>query len=306
MERKDRRSGGLGPKVVLLLLLIGGPLDAVSPQGGVKQSPDKAVARGGVEVNAATVREMPCRDGPGDRVLERCAQWKAADAAAQSAFWAEVSAYVGAVMAGVSLLALLATALAVLYARGAARASHRAAAATLDAVRAAQEGNSIVRDTAHAQTRPWVQVDIVGARCAYAGGGRLALTFAIELVNIGLTPAKGVHLGIATRALRERDFDPVRPSRDLLNIDIMPGSRHALTYEHSIRSLDPAGGQEPQFGTIAPMAIVAVEYDAAGTLGRTVATFDLRMEPRRGRRWLPRRLASSFPLTIDLRAHEVL
>lgn len=306
MERGVRRSEGAGPKVVLLLLLIGGPLGAAPPQGAAKAGLDKAVASGSVEVNAATVREKPCGDGPGDRVSERCAQWKAADAAARSAFWAEASAYVGAVMAGVSLLALLATTLAVLYARRAARASHRAAAATLDAVRAAQEGNSIARDTAHAQIRPWVKVDIVGARFAHIGRGRLCLTFAIELVNIGLTPAKGVHLGVATRALKERDFDPVRPSRDLLNIDIMPGSRHALTYEHTVRSADPAGPPEPQFVALAPMAIVAVEYDAAGALGRTVATFDLRAEASRRRRWLPKRLESSFPLNIDVRAHEVL
>ena len=151
--------------------------------------------------------EWPCLPGSDDRASDLCAQWRAADAAEESAYWAEYALYVGGaslLLSGAGLVALLRTLRQTdkslrLAQRERATATRRAvagaeetAAAIAQAERTATailKANEIARDA----QRAWVSLEIEPLSLKQDKGW---VEFRIELIakNTGLTAAENFSL----------------------------------------------------------------------------------------------------------------
>ncbi len=119
--------------------------------------------------------DRPCAQGEDDRYSDLCAQWKAADAAKESANWTRRAFWLGVLGVIVGGLTLGAAAAAALYAKAAADAGRRAADSADkmvgEAVRtteAALETVSLTEKIGNRQIRPFVSyekgnLEIVGA-----------------------------------------------------------------------------------------------------------------------------------------------
>lgn len=124
-----------------------------------------------VKVTDASPHERPCKPGDDDRNSDLCAQWKAADAAAAAAKWAEVSAYIGGVAAFLLLWTLAYTA--------------RATAAADKAALAAQQACKITSDANNNGLRAYVLVDSARIFNLDTEVPQIVLT----IRNFGQTPA---------------------------------------------------------------------------------------------------------------------
>ena len=105
-----------------------------------------------------------CRQGDDKRYSDLCAQWKAADAAADSAWWAAVGGFAGAVSAILVLMALW----------------------------LAFRSNWIARDTAKRQLRAYISIPAALIKSDYYPVGQSYLKFSIDWKNAGQTPAHAV------------------------------------------------------------------------------------------------------------------
>jgi hypothetical protein len=110
-----------------------------------------------------------------DRSSDLCAQWKAADAAQDSAIWTERSFYLGAGVALVSFLTFIAAVAAALFARNAANA--------------AAESVNVARQLGEAQTRAYLFCK--SARYKLSKDSVAAI---IEIGNSGQSPASRVSI----------------------------------------------------------------------------------------------------------------
>jgi hypothetical protein len=117
--------------------------------------------------------ERPCKPGHDDRNSDLCAQWKAADASAAAAKWAQISAYTG----GIAAILLLVT---LIYTGKATRAADRAA-------QAAHAACKIATDSSQAQLRAYVNVMSVRITDVMPGCFPKA---EVTFQNNGVTPAK--------------------------------------------------------------------------------------------------------------------
>ncbi|WP_288804432.1 hypothetical protein [uncultured Novosphingobium sp.] len=116
-----------------------------------------------------------------DHHSDLCAQWKAADAAKDSANWALGSFIVAA-------FTLIAAGLAALYAKSAAKETKRSAEAAFGAVEAAQQANRISADTADRQLRAYL-FPSTGELNLSMGAVTASCPIRIPLRNTGATPA---------------------------------------------------------------------------------------------------------------------
>jgi hypothetical protein len=126
-----------------------------------------------VEPAPAAEYNPPCAKGQDDRRSDLCAQWKAADSAAEAAFWSKVQAYLSAV----GIVGLL-------YSLYLTRTATEAATAAVDQSRTAST----------AEQRPWLKVE---ARCASDllwRDGAFTLTVGFAVTNIGRTSAQFVQV----------------------------------------------------------------------------------------------------------------
>jgi len=159
------------------------------------------------EQSKVTTQGSECRN---ERSSELCAQWKAADAAEASAFWAEWSFWISTLGLGGLLFTLHYTRKAVLAAEEATKesekalaiASRNAAAAAKGAANAAraassaQEANYIAREAMERQLRPFVYIfdqQVAFQHVAafeYIVGDSAEASFSIQ--NFGKSPAKNV------------------------------------------------------------------------------------------------------------------
>jgi hypothetical protein len=148
---------------------------SVNAKDGSKQpSNEQAIATSLAQITTADVKAselkqradqdaMPCGERNYGSSAELCAQWKAADAAADSAWWAWVSGLVGlGSLAGV-----------------------------LIAIGLTYQSNRIARDTAKRQLRAYISVEPKGV-FARDDDGWILMPVAIK--NSGQTPAKAVQI----------------------------------------------------------------------------------------------------------------
>lgn len=130
---------------------------------------------------SAGVGDAGCAAGHDDRHSELCAQWKATDAAvnsARSAYWTMIAAFVGLVLGAGTLLA-------------AWRAAHWAKAAAVHTEVGAEAGttaNEIAGDVAYRQLRAYLY-PLSGQLTLSAGGLTASCPIRLTFSNTGATPA---------------------------------------------------------------------------------------------------------------------
>ena len=134
----------------------------------------------GTIANVSPIKEYrtPCLNPQSGTESDLCAQWKAADAAADSAWWAGFAGWFG----GLNFLGVLA------------------------AIGLAFHSNRIARDTSNAQLRPYVHGHLIEWQ-QRGGGGEFYIDFKVKFTNAGQTPAKELQLAAAT-FFTENGADP--------------------------------------------------------------------------------------------------
>lgn len=106
-------------------------------------------------------RDGGCVPGSDDRTSSLCAEWKSADASAESARWAALSSWLG----GLSIAGVLA------------------------ALGIALHANRIARQSMEAQVRAWVAIDFLEAVGFRMRGGQPSFVLRASFENVGATPA---------------------------------------------------------------------------------------------------------------------
>lgn len=124
--------------------------------------------------------DLGCEAGQDNRRSDLCAQWKAADAAQESASWTARTfwlALFGTAIGGGTLFAAFAAAR---YARDAAREARRSA--------------NIAADAYAANERAWITVDIAAdSDLTFNASGGCHIFVKLKVTNIGRTPALNAH-----------------------------------------------------------------------------------------------------------------
>ena len=116
--------------------------------------------------------DQGCGTSKEDRRSNLCAQWKAADAAADSAWWAMATFAAGLFALGFGGLTLYFAAYAARWAREAARHTERGS------------------DAAHQGVRPWIAFeDPKSVKIQFGGGDGFSINVALDLINYGNSPA---------------------------------------------------------------------------------------------------------------------
>lgn len=183
-----------------LLVAAAAPLDSPSNQqtaqaGSMEKSPKAAIPPG--RLDERDERAQPCEAGQDNRRSELCAQWKAADAAQESANWTRRTFWLGLGGVLIGFLTLAAAVAAAVYARKASLEAGRASTA-------AERGLDHAHAVSAAQLRPYV----------YFGEARVTLPLSrksavvVDVRNYGQTPALNLQYAIATdfvsRPIREQ------------------------------------------------------------------------------------------------------
>lgn len=160
-------------------LLIAAIALFLSGAAAAPSTPPRAPEKGAAVVASSPV-DLGCRAGSDDRRSDLCAQWKAADAAHESAQWTARSfwlAIVGTVIGGGTLLA------AFLAARYARKAAHEAARSA-----------NIAAEAYAASERAWLNVDIsADSDLRFHPTGGCGIFVKLKITNIGRTPALNAH-----------------------------------------------------------------------------------------------------------------
>ena len=146
-----------------------------------------------------------CKAGQDDRSSDLCAQWKAADAAKDAAWWtffAAITTVVGVIIGGFTLIA---AGFAAKYAKKAADHTQSGAQAALESVTATKEANAIARQIGRAQVTSYVSVKGVQLYIEKMG---LIPHIAFSLVNAGSSPAINPEVKVSI-AMNLLDKSPV-------------------------------------------------------------------------------------------------
>lgn len=118
--------------------------------------------------------KSPCDKPYGKDESDLCAQWRAAKAAENSAFWAKWGVWIAVIGSSLLMWQIMLT--------------REAVKDTGDATKAMREANEIARD-GH---RAWVKIEIHGPRTMVIGHPKSTLYIGVELVNFGQSPATNI------------------------------------------------------------------------------------------------------------------
>lgn len=129
----------------------------------------------------------PCRQKHDDRQSDLCAQWKAADAARDSADWTKISLWVSGAGTVIAFFTLCAAAAAAIFAKHAS--DH-----TRDGASQARRSADSAEESLIAAERPWIKVDAkIGKNINFPldGNGKKQGSVSVDftLTNFGKSPA---------------------------------------------------------------------------------------------------------------------
>ncbi|MNK31863.1 hypothetical protein D3C87_503070 [compost metagenome] len=140
--------------------------------------------------------DQPCLPGYDLRSSDLCAQWKAADAASESAAWTARNFWLSLLGTVVGAGTLLAAFMAAIYAKHAAKEARRSA--------------DIAKDAFIASERAWLTVDLhAGSDLTFHPTGGCSLFVYLTIKNIGRTPALNVHTSMEMVPMRQDHVDEV-------------------------------------------------------------------------------------------------
>jgi len=182
----------------IVLAAVGLLILGASPQDGSKIGGNEANAEGQIANSLGTIANAlkaaseskpeaaACPVGDEDRKSELCAQWKAADAAADSAYWNWTTFVIGIIGTVLGTVTMGAAIAAAWYAREAARHTEAGARAANDALIDTRAANALL-------LRPYIAIvplkEDLGSKLDWSPEG--FLRFAIE--NFGQVPSRQVN-----------------------------------------------------------------------------------------------------------------
>jgi hypothetical protein len=162
----------------------------------------KEVAAAIKESNKSPQPDNGCKAGQDNRSSDLCAQWKAADAASNAAWWtffAAITTVVGVIIGGFTLIA---ASFAAWYAKKAAIETEKGAIAALEAVSATNLANKISQSSVQAWICP-CPIDVGPIRNTYFDEIYIndGIGFVVSWKNFGQTPALAVGTSVSAEIL---------------------------------------------------------------------------------------------------------
>ncbi|WP_188063205.1 hypothetical protein [Sphingobium sp. KCTC 72723] len=157
-------------------------------QADAQNASTEALRNIATAIEQANERPEPdagCEAGKDNRQSDLCAQWKAADAAKDSADWTRRTFWLGCVGAVIGAATLIAAGFAAWYAKKAAIETEKGAMAALNAVVETRKSNEI----AEKAIRPWVFVEVVDTNATKWMSEGWPFEFGFKLTNFGASPA---------------------------------------------------------------------------------------------------------------------
>jgi len=153
-------------------------------------------ARQGAMQRSTTGPDRPCPPGDDLRSSDLCAQWKAADAAAEGAAWTARNFWLSLLGTVVGAGTLLAAFMAATYAKHAAKEARRSA--------------DIAKDALIASERAWLTIELhADSDLTFHPTGGCSLFVYLTIKNIGRTPALNVHTSMAMVPMRQDHVEEV-------------------------------------------------------------------------------------------------
>lgn len=193
--------------IIAIGLVLSGPSYGKESNGDQRAAPNDRNAQ--FERIASAIEELPkseapdrgCRPGQDDRQSDLCAQWKAADAATESArwtLWTLIATGFGLVIGGGTLFAAWRAAH---WAKKAADHTETGATAAIEAARESRDANAIAREALVVGGRAWLKVDAAILGTLEITGDPPEVRASIDLIitNVGGTPATDVCIQIELR-----------------------------------------------------------------------------------------------------------
>lgn len=155
------------------------------------------------ETDEASQLNEPCSKGEENRSSDLCAQWKAADAAKESADWTRRTFYTAISGVVVGVLTLGAAVAAALFARQAAIHTETGAAAAIASANAATRANDWGEMRWVAENRPWLTITEQPTAMLYSNeNGRINVVVKVKVKNVGKIPAFDVTAKAEVRAAK--------------------------------------------------------------------------------------------------------
>lgn len=186
---------------------------AESNKAASKQSDRAELARIATAIEKLPKADAPdagCQPGQDNRSSDLCAQWKAADAALESAIWTKNAFFAG-------LVGLLIGGFTLYFAGRAAHWAKLAAVETKRSADAADESLAHAKSMAAIQLRPYLFVDQIRYIAADLLDGPISNQAVMTIKNFGSTPAKDIAVqagcAIADTALHRLGIFPCREQR---------------------------------------------------------------------------------------------
>lgn len=199
-----------------------------------------------------------CEGGESDRTSDLCAQWKAADAAKESADWARRTFWHDVFGSVVGMLTLIVASAAAYYAREAARHTQAGATEAQRSATAAVRSVEVSEDTAKKQLRAYLCVE----ESVFLQEETLKF-FSVQIIvkNYGQTPAYAVCIRAKAKTIGEMKLDSFDRSVEIDNSTeptiLGPGGRCAK----SIKTiLEDEELNEILIGTCHAMIVGTIHY----------------------------------------------
>lgn len=266
---------------VALGLALSGP--SYGQEAKADQPPASGYGKAELERIASAVEKLPvaqapdagCQPGQDERGSDLCAQWKAADAAAESARWTFWTLIAGIAGLAIGAGTLFAAWRAAHWAREAARhteagaregkrsadEAEKAAWAALESLSETREANQIARDFGRAQLRPYVSFTShseadVDRPLDFSPNGFVRF----KIKNFGQTPATDVVMSHGADLLRAPVREPtveLNESEEVIGT-LSPGD--AVTVSLRLRDLAPDVFESVKAGEKSLVMRVRVQY----------------------------------------------
>ncbi|RWF67239.1 hypothetical protein [Mesorhizobium sp.] len=202
--------------------------------------------------------QAPCAKGEDQRGSDLCAQWKAADAAAESAQWSYWQMWIGIGGFGIGLITMGAAIAAAVFAKRASDHTKTGSDHAGDAVVEAKNATKIAREIGEAQARAYISV----TKAWFENNAKALPKIIIQVRNSGQSPAydlQAIYRPCTEPINVEPPLKPLKVSSFPLT-DMWPaGADELLSFAvHPDDVVDPTGKGAP--GKNFAMVELIVEY----------------------------------------------
>jgi len=182
----------VGLMATTVLMVDGSTAQDQRPRNEIKNIGEHLLHWLGKNPEENTDIDRPCKNGEENRNSDLCAQWRAADAARESAEWAKQTYRLDVIGAVIGFFTLVSAAVAAFFAGSAAIYTKRSADEASRSAKFSEQANDLARN----QSRAWLSIScrISKAHSGITIGGVAGTYWSVDCdcVNVGGTPALNV------------------------------------------------------------------------------------------------------------------